>query len=80
MSGLKDKRPILGKEEQVSESQCDEQSFENYYSSQECEEAVTDSEEEQVEDEGNDNSEMHITRSERKSRVLKDFNRRCNHV
>jgi hypothetical protein len=54
---LKDKRPKLGEEEQVSESHCNKQSFEKKYSSKKSEEVVTDSEEEQVEDEGNDISQ-----------------------
>jgi hypothetical protein len=34
---LKDKRPKLGEEEQVSESHCNKQSFEKKYSSKESE-------------------------------------------
>jgi hypothetical protein len=45
-----------------------EQSFEDYYSSQESEEVNKDSEEEFINDEGNHNPDIYVTRSGRKSK------------
>ncbi|MFN9903603.1 MAG: hypothetical protein ACK55Z_33475, partial [bacterium] len=55
-------------EEQVNQDTWDEQSFEDYYSSQETEEENTDSEGEMVKDDGNGYSEIYVTRSGRKSK------------
>jgi hypothetical protein len=55
-------------EEQTYEDTWDEQSFEDYYSSQESEEVNTDSEEEVANDEENENPDIYVMRSGRKSK------------
>ncbi len=65
---MTDEKPELSEEEQVYESSWDEQSFEEYYSSQESEEVNIDSKEELNNDEGDDNPEIYVTRSGRKSK------------
>jgi hypothetical protein len=67
-AGLTSEKPELVKEEQVSQDTWDEQSFEDYYSSQETEEENTDSEGEMERDDGNENPEIYVTRSGRKSK------------
>jgi len=58
----------LNEEEQVSQDTWDEQSFEDYYSSQETEEENTDSEGELERDDGNESPQIYVTRSGRKSK------------
>jgi hypothetical protein len=65
---LTSEKPELDKEEQTYEDTWDEQSFEDYYSSQESEEVNTDSEGEMASDEGNDNPDIYVTRSGRRSK------------
>jgi len=67
-AGLTSEKPELDEEEQTYESLWDEQNFEDYYSSQESEEVNTDSEEELINDERNDNPDIYVTRSGRKSK------------
>jgi hypothetical protein len=67
-AGLTAKKPELDEEEQTYQDTWDEQSFEDYYSSQEGEELNTDSEGEMERDEGNDNPDIYVTRSGRKSK------------
>jgi hypothetical protein len=67
--GLTTEKPELDKEEQTSENSWDEQSFEDYYSSQESEEVDSDTEERLVIDKGDDNPEIYVTRSGRKSKL-----------
>jgi hypothetical protein len=59
----------LEEEEQVSQDTWDKQSFEDYYSSQETEEEITDSEGEVERDDGNEDPEIYVTRSGRKSKL-----------
>jgi len=58
----------LDEEEQVSQDTWDEQSFEDYYSSQETEEENTESEGEMERDDGNEDPEIFVTRSGKKSK------------
>jgi hypothetical protein len=67
-AGLTNEKPDLDEEEQTHESLWDEQSFEDYYSTQESVEVNTDSEEELINDEENDNPDIYVTRSGRKSK------------
>jgi hypothetical protein len=67
-AGLTSEKPELDEEEQTYEDTWDEQSLEDYYSSQESEEVNTDSEGEMERDEGNDNPDIYVMRSGRKSK------------
>jgi len=66
--GLTTEKPELDEKEQTYKNSWDEQSYEDYYSSQEGEEVNTDSEEEVVNDEEDDNPDIYVTRSGRKSK------------
>ncbi len=63
----------------MREDQWDDQSFEEYYSSQESEEVSTITEEEFMEKNDEDNPDIYITRSGRKSKLQKDYNMMCKH-
>jgi len=67
-AGLTAEKPELDEEEQTYQDTWDEQSFDGYYSSQETEEENTDSEGEMERDDGNENPEIYVTRSGRKSK------------
>jgi hypothetical protein len=67
-AGLTSEKPELNEEERTYENLRDEQSFGDYYSPQESEEVNTDSEGEVANDEGNDNPDIYVTRSGRKSK------------
>jgi hypothetical protein len=67
-AGLTTEKPELDEEEQTFQNTWDEQSFEDYYSLQENEEEDTDSEGEMERDDGNENPEIYVTRSGRKSK------------
>jgi hypothetical protein len=67
-AGLSSEKPDLTEEEQTYEDLWDEQSYEDYYSSNEGEEATSDSEEEVIVDEGENDPDIYITRSGRKSK------------
>ena len=58
----------MDEDEQLSQGTWEEQSFEDYYSSQETEKENTDSEGEMVKDDGDEDPEIYVTRSGRKSR------------
>ena len=66
-AGLTSEKPELDKEEQTYENLWGEQSFEDYYSTHESVEVNTDSEEELIYNEGDDNPDIYVTRSGRKS-------------
>jgi hypothetical protein len=66
-AGLTSEKSDLN-EEQTYQDTWDEQSFEDYYSSQESEEVNTDSEEEVANDEENENPDIYVMRSGRKSK------------
>jgi hypothetical protein len=78
-SRLSEGRPELSEDEQMREDQWDDQSFEEYYSSQESEEVSTITEEEFMEKNDEDNPDIYITRSGRKSKLQKDYNMMCKH-
>jgi hypothetical protein len=65
---LTTEKPELDEEEQTYQDTWDEQSLKEYYSSQESEEVNTDSEGEVERDEGNDNPDIYVLRSGRKSK------------
>jgi hypothetical protein len=67
-AGLSSEKPELTEEEQAHEDLWDEQSYGDYYSSNGGEEAVSDSEEEAIVDEGENDPDIYITRSGRKSK------------
>jgi transposase InsO family protein len=66
-AGLVEEKPDLSEEEQMLEDQGEEQSLEDYFSTQESEEENTDVEEEVAEDTGD--PDIYITRSGRKSKA-----------
>jgi hypothetical protein len=66
-AGLMEGKPDLSEEEQLLEDQREEQSLEDYFSTQESEEESTDVEEEMAEEAGEQS--IYITRSGRKSKV-----------
>jgi hypothetical protein len=67
-AGLTNEKPELDEEEQIYENLWEEQSYEDYYSTQESIELNTDSEEESLINEVNDNPDIYVTRSGRKSK------------
>jgi transposase InsO family protein len=64
-AGLVSGKPKLDEEEQRMEDEWEKQSFEDYYSSQENEEQASESEEEEMD---NDEDNIYVTRSGRKSK------------
>jgi hypothetical protein len=67
-AGLTNEKPELDEEEQIYENLWEEQSYEDYYSMQESVELNTDSEEESLYNEVDDNPDIYVTRSGRKSK------------
>jgi hypothetical protein len=67
-AGLTNEKPELDEEEQTYEDLWEEQSFEDYYSMKESVELNTDSEQESVNNEVDDNPDIYVTRSGRKSK------------
>jgi hypothetical protein len=67
-AGQSSEKPELTEEEQTYEDLWDEQSYEDYYSSNEGEGATSDSEEEVIVDEGENDPDIYVTRSGRKSK------------
>jgi hypothetical protein len=67
-AGLTNEKPELDEEEQTYENLWEEKSFEDNYSMQESVEPNTDSEEEPINVEVDDNPDINVTRSERKSK------------
>jgi len=67
-AGLTNEKPELDEEEQIYENLWEEQSYEDYYSMQESVELNTDSEEESLYNELDDNPDIYVTRSGRKSK------------
>jgi hypothetical protein len=70
-AGLTNEKPELDEEEQTYENLWEEQSFEDYYSTQARVEVDTDSEEELINNEGDDDPDIYVTRSGRKSKPPK---------
>jgi hypothetical protein len=68
-SGLTEERPELDEEEQLDAEQWDEQSQDEYFSSQESEEIDTVSEGDIMEGDDEDKPDIYITRSGRKSKA-----------
>jgi hypothetical protein len=67
-AGLTNEKPELDEEEQIYENLWEEQSYEDYYSTQESVELNTDSEEESLINEVDDNPDIYVTRSGIKSK------------